>query len=41
LDNRFTLVGGFKLKTTNSTTITYTAEGGLLAAGDYNDETQI
>ena len=41
LDNRFILVGGFKLATSNSTTITYTAQGGLLSAADYNNEEDI
>ena len=34
-------MGGFKVKTSNSSTITYMAEGGLLSAGDYDDESQI
>lgn len=41
LDSRFILVGGFKFGTSNSTTITYTAEGGLLSASDYNNEADI
>jgi hypothetical protein len=41
LDSRFILVGGFKFGASNSTTITYTAEGGLLSASDYNNEEDI
>ncbi len=41
LDNRFILVGGFKLIMTNSTTLTYKAEGGLLSALDYGFEDDI
>ena len=41
LDNRFTLIGGFKMVASNSTTITYSAYGGLLAVGDYTNEDDV
>ena len=41
LDSRFALVGGFKLVTSNSTTLTYSAQGGLLSVADYNNEADI
>lgn len=41
LDTRFTLIGGFKILTSNSTTITYSAIGGLLAVHDYTNEEDV
>jgi hypothetical protein len=35
------LVGGFKLRDSNSTSIAYQSEGGLLSVFDYNNEPDI
>lgn len=41
LGNNFTLTAGLQLSKSDSMSVTYIAEGGLLSLGDYNNEAEV